>query len=200
MTHPAILILAAGASSRMGGPDKLMQHVNQMPLLAQVIQRAKATNLPVLVTLPDLTHPRARLVHDGGAVPVLVPDWQTGMAASIRTGVAALPKNTNGVMILPADMPDLRSSDLLTMTQAFADTPTAILQATSSQGAPGHPVVFPADLFDALRSLRGDTGARPVIKAHPDRLRPQALPGNHALCDLDTPADWAAWKAAQVID
>ena len=193
----AILILAAGRSSRMGGPDKLMQNADGLPLLTRVIQQAKATNLPVLTTLPDLFHPRAALVRNANVTPVIVPDWSTGMAASIRAGVAALPKNTDAVMILPGDMPDLRTQDLRALAVAHAQSPGTILQATSSTGTPGHPVIFPADLFDELRALQGDTGARPVIKAHPDRRQTHALQGNRALCDLDTPADWADWIAKQ---
>jgi molybdenum cofactor cytidylyltransferase len=197
MPQLAILILAAGASSRMGGRDKLMLDANGTPLLTRVIQRAKATGLPVFVTVPDRDHPRSNLVRDCGASLVVVGDWATGMAASIRTGVAALPEHTHGVMILPGDMPDLQSGDLSTLAEAFTRSQSAIIRATSAKSVPGHPVIFPADLFDALQSLQGDTGARPVISAHMDRLCNHALPGDRALCDLDTPDDWAAWNAAQ---
>ena len=197
MSSLAILILAAGASSRMGGRDKLMQDADGAPLLTRVTDRALATGLPVLVTLPDLTHPRASLVNVGKVTLVAVPDWTSGMSASIRAGVAALPNQTNAVMILPGDMPDLQSGDFLALAKAARTFPDAIIRATSCDGTPGHPVVFPADLFPALRSLSGDQGARAVIKAHEARLCLHALPANRALCDLDTPEDWAAWRATQ---
>lgn len=193
----AILILAAGASSRMGGVDKLMQDIDAIPLLARVIARAMATGLPTYVTLPDLSHPRAQLVRDGGAIPVLVADWATGMAASIRAGIAALPEAIQGVMILPADMPDLQSVDLQDLENTARNAPRNIIRATTQSGVPGHPVIFPANLFAELQAISGDKGARAVISAHRSKVLAHPLPGSRAICDLDTPADWAAWRTAQ---
>jgi len=194
LSHIAILILAAGASSRMGGRDKLMQDAGGMPLLARVTDRAVATGLPVLVTLPDLDHPRADLVNADAVTLVGVPDWASGMSASIRAGVAALPDRTSAVMILPGDMPDLQTVDLLALTRAAHAAPDAIIRAASQDGIPGHPVIFPADLFPELRAVSGDQGGHSVVSAHKTRLHLVELPANRALCDLDTPEDWAAWR------
>lgn len=201
MAHISILILAAGASSRMGhGRDKLMQDANGTPLLARVIARAVATGLPVYVTIPDPDHPRASLVREGGGVPVIATNWASGMAASIRAGVAALPVNTTSVMILPGDMPDLMTEDLQDIARAALSNPGAIIRATAPDATPGHPVIFPAALFGELAELSGDQGARAVVAAHKARLILHALPGTRALVDLDTPADWDAWNAAQLSD
>lgn len=197
MDDTAILLLAAGASARMGNTDKLLQPVDDRPLLARMAARAAATGRPVLVALPGPAHPRAAAIAGSGARPVWVTDAAEGMAASIRAGVAALPDRCAGAMILPADMPDLTTGDLAAMLDAYdsAPPPRPILRATDARGVPGHPVVFPPDLFDALRELHGDTGARGVVAAHRDRLRLLPLPGGHATTDLDTPADWARWRA-----
>ncbi|KPP87635.1 MAG: molybdenum cofactor cytidylyltransferase [Rhodobacteraceae bacterium HLUCCO07] len=186
----AILILAAGASSRMRGRDKLCEDAAGQPLLSRVVTRAMATRIPVLVTLPGPEHPRTGLI--GGAGAVFVPDAQEGMGASIRAGVAALPPGTRAVMILPADMPDITTADLETMRDAFRAAPDQVHRATSEDGTPGHPVVFPARLFPALLTLRGDAGARAVLRGEAIRLVP--LPDRHALTDLDTPEDFAAWR------
>ena len=197
MTKVAILILAAGKSSRMGGRDKLLEDVNGTALLAHVTNRALATGLPVLVAVPDVNHPRATLVKSGTATLIPVPDRDEGMAASIRAGATALLGGNHAVMILPGDMPDLHSSDLTKLVAAFTRQPHNILRATAADGTPGHPVIFPADLVPALIAVTGDAGARSVIRANMDRLQTQALPGNRALCDLDTPQDWAKWRASQ---
>lgn len=194
MPKTVILILAAGASSRMGNEDKLMKDANGAPLLARVIIRAHSTRLPVLVTVPTLDHPRTTLLQGTTAKPIAVPDRSEGMAASIRRGINSLPDQTPGVMILPGDMPDLTTDDLIQLSRAFKNNPDCIIRATSDDGRPGHPVIFPANLFSKLRQITGDQGARAVIKTHMDRLRLVALPGNHAQCDLDTPADWTAWQ------
>jgi molybdenum cofactor cytidylyltransferase len=201
MPQTAILILAAGASSRMGrGRDKLMQDANGIPLLARVIARAVATGLPLYVTIPGPNHPRANLVRDGGGVPVIVTNWADGMSASIQAGLAALPNGTPGVMILPGDMPDLQSKDLQDIAHTAQTNPAAIIRATADDATPGHPVVFPADLFGELANLSGDAGARAVIAAHKNRLILHALPGTRALVDLDTQADWDAWNATHTTD
>ncbi|PCH73146.1 MAG: 4-diphosphocytidyl-2C-methyl-D-erythritol synthase [Rhodobacteraceae bacterium] len=197
MPKIAILILAAGASSRMGDSDKLTQDANGTPLLARVIERAGATSLPVFVTLPDLSHPRANLAHATDATLIAVPDWRSGMSASIKAGIAALPDNTPGVMILPGDMPDLTTTDLQAVAHTAQTHPASIIRATTPDGTAGHPVIFPNDLFAQLQNLTGDLGARAVIRAHQQRLHPHIITGTRALTDLDTPQDWANWRAAQ---
>lgn len=189
----AILILAAGSSTRMGpGRDKLLEPVGGLPLLTLVLERARATGCPVYVCLPSPAHPRARLIEDE-ATPVWVPDADEGMGASIRTGIAALPGTIDAVMILPADMPELTAEDLQTVLKDYE--PGRIARGTSADGKPGHPVIFPRDCFDMLRALGGDQGARGVLAGRADLLQLIALPARHALTDLDTPEAWAAWRA-----
>jgi len=190
MNPLAILLLAAGSSSRMGPKDKLLENVEGQPLLSLISRRAALTGLPCYVTLPDLNHPRAKWI--GSATPVLVPDASEGMAASIRAGIAALPNHIEAVMILPTDMPEIESQDLQHMAAQYHGTDGPILRASAADGKPGHPVVFPRRYFDALRALRGDAGARSVLASQPVQL--VTLPGQRALIDLDTPEAWANWR------
>ncbi|MEW2915106.1 nucleotidyltransferase family protein [Leisingera sp. JC11] len=190
MTTIAILLLAAGASSRMQGRDKLMEDVDGLPLLSLMCRRAALTGLPVYTTLPGLSHPRATAAGDAILVPV--PDAAEGMAASIRRGTAVLPEGTEAVMILPADMPEITAQDMLHLAAHFQGPDSPILRATAEDGTPGHPVLFPQRCFEALKSLQGDQGARGILKA--EMVQTVPLPGRHALTDLDTPEDWAAWR------
>lgn len=195
MGNIAILIPAAGASRRMRGTDKLSQPVDGEPLLRRTARRAAAVARHVTVTLPDHDHPRAALLDGMGVQLVAVPDAHEGMSASLRRGIAYLPKGLDGVMVLPADMPDLDEADLRQIIDAFAAAPQPILfQGTAEDGTPGHPVLFPSDCFAAMRSLTGDRGARDILRSNGHRLRHVPLPGRHALTDLDTPEAWAAWR------
>lgn len=193
-----IVIPAAGASRRMGGRDKLLETIDGRPLLVRQTARALATGAPVVVTLPpDHAGRRAALaaLKDLG-LSVTEIDAGEGMAASLREGARrAAVMAARGMMILPADMPDLDSDDLLTMLRAFQNDPGQIHRGSAANGRPGHPVIFPPRLLSELQSLSGDTGGRGILSR--EDVRPVPLPGNHALTDLDTPEDWAAWRAAR---
>ena len=191
----AILILAAGASSRMQGADKLLQEVDGDPLIATMVRRAATTAGQVFVTVPDLDHARCQHLKNTPATLIPVPQATEGMGVSIATGVAALPETVSAVMILPGDMPELTAADLQTMAQAADNAPQgAILRGTDTTGRPGHPVIFPRSAFPALVKLTGDQGARNVIKTHDGPVLPVTLPEAHALTDLDTPEDWRNWR------
>ncbi|MCR9109305.1 nucleotidyltransferase family protein [Marivita sp. XM-24bin2] len=196
MTQIAIVIPAAGASRRMGARDKLLEPVDGRPLLRGVAQRALAVSEHVFVTLPDPASQRRDALQGLDVSLVMVPDAKDGMSASLRRAAAEVPEGVDGVMILPADMPDLTVEDLQLVAQAFGDSSGAFLvQGAGRDEKPGHPVIFPADLIPALQTLEGDNGARAVLKANASRLIRVALPGDNALIDLDTPDAWTLWRA-----
>ncbi|MCZ8334890.1 MAG: nucleotidyltransferase family protein [Rhodobacteraceae bacterium] len=191
-----ILLLAAGSSSRMRGSDKLLEPVAGSPLLTRIAEAALATGLPVHVALPP-DRPARRAALAGLAVgPVTVPDPAKGMAESLKAGLASLPSGA-GVMLLLADLPEITAEDLITLRDHWRAEPEAILRGAAEDGTPGHPVCFPADLRDDLMTLQGDEGARSVLVRHRARLRLIPLPARHATTDLDTPEEWAAWRAAR---
>ncbi len=194
--QPHILILAAGSSSRMRGGDKLLEQVDGAPQLARITKAALATGLPVTVALPPDRPNRQAALRGLPAQCVTVPDPAQGMAASLVAGLASIPRHA-GVMLLLADLPDITAKDLITLRDAWAQEPQAILRGADCDGTPGHPVCLPPDLRDDLMTLKGDEGARAVLVRHRARMRLIALPDHHATTDLDTPEDWAAWRAAR---
>ena len=192
----ALALLAAGSASRMRGRDKLLEPMDGAALLRHLAHQALEAGLgPVAVTLrqPD---PAREAVLDGLALTRLpVPDAAEGMAASLRQAALwAAQSGSIGLMICPADMPELTAADFTTLAQGFtADGPPH--RATSATGRPGHPVLFPARLLPSFAALKGDQGARLLLETHSPRLI--ALPGNRALTDLDTPEDWATWRGSR---
>ncbi|MBN8294881.1 nucleotidyltransferase family protein [Rhodobacter sp. NTK016B] len=190
MAALACVLLAAGSSRRMRGADKLLEPVDGMPLLRrQALALLAAECGRVAVTLPP-DRPAREAALEGLTLDRLsVPDALTGMSASLRA--AARWAGNRTLMVVPADMPELTAEDFARVARACdGKTP---LRATAEDGTPGHPVVFPATLLGSLADLHGDEGARSVLKAHPPALL--ALPGRHAVTDLDTPEAWAAWRA-----
>ncbi|MDZ7710984.1 MAG: nucleotidyltransferase family protein [Roseovarius sp.] len=193
----AILVPAAGASRRMRGRDKLMECVRGRALLADRVAVALGTGLDVLVTLPPGGDDRAKALEPL-AGPRLwveeVADAAEGMAASLRRGAEwAGAQRALALMVLLPDLPDLAQEDLRAVLDAFDGE--RIVRATAEDGRAGHPVVFPARCLSELAALKGDAGARAVLAAH--EVTHVALPGRRAVTDLDTPEDWAAWRARQ---
>ena len=195
MTPPVILLLAAGSSSRMRGADKLMEPVEGVPLLLRQARVALATGVPVIVTLP-LDRPARNAALSGlDLITVPVPDAALGLSASIRAGVGAA--GVRPVLVLLADLPEITTDDLSRLLARHAAAPDLILRATAADGTPGHPVLFPEWALGGLAALTGDSGARDLLWQYRDRTEMVALPARHAVTDLDTPEDWAAWRAAR---
>ena len=188
----AILILAAGRSSRMRGEDKLLQKIDGTPQLTRITQVALATGAEVYVSLGPDDKKRADVLPTKTQI-ISVHNAKDGMGASIAAGVSRLPEDIQAVMITPADMPELTQDDLMKMLVKSQDHPTAILRATGA-GKTGHPVVFPRACFSKLVQLTGDIGARSVVAESGLEVVSVPLPDVHALTDLDTPEDWENWR------
>ena len=193
-----IILLAAGASSRMKGEDKLMQEVDGQPLLRRQVDMAQSVaGDAVYVALPPAPHPRYNVLQGCDVITVEVADAAEGMNASLRRAFSALPKSASAAMLLLADLPDLTGDDLLKIADAVAPQDgTRIWQGATSDGAPGHPIVFDAALFPKVQRLRGDAGAKSVVQENHDKCLLVPLPGNRARLDLDTPEAWTAWRTA----
>ena len=191
----AILILAAGASSRMGDEDKLLWQIDGQPLLVRSVKLALATGATVGVTLP-VPGTKRREILDGLDVRFIdVPDAQTGMSASLKAGAEEF-ANYDGLAILPADMPNLTTEDLKSTIKVFEQhNGQRLVRGHAESGAPGHPVIFPRKVFADFASLSGDKGAARMLKNH--IVIDHTLPDDNAVIDLDTPQDWAKWRKSQ---
>jgi CTP:molybdopterin cytidylyltransferase MocA len=188
----AILLLAAGQSARMQGRDKLLEKVGDQPVLALLASRALAVG-PVYVTLPSPDHPRCAVLP-AAANRVFVQDPHMGMSASLRAGIAGLPNDVSGVIILPADMPDITEQDLAAVRQRALDTDAAIIRAATPDGRFGHPTYFAASQFPRFADLTGDRGGAVLFKHMGQLTQTVTLDGDRAVLDLDTPEDWAAYR------
>jgi CTP:molybdopterin cytidylyltransferase MocA len=125
-----------------------------------------------------------------------VADAAQGMAQSLRAGLKATPKDCAGMLVGLADMPDITSDDYCDIINAFRDDPNSNIQRAASQdGSAGNPVLLPAWALKDPSLFKGDAGARHLLRQYADKVRLVHLPEDHAITDLDTPQDWAAWRA-----
>jgi len=192
MSSATVLLLAAGASSRMKGRDKLMEEVAGEPLLRVMARRAAKAG-PLRVTLPNGNDARAKALDGIDCEIVPLPAGCT-QSDSLAAGVKGL---SGPVLVVLADMPEVTAHDMHLLLALSQQAPKAILRAASKDGTPGNPVLFPADLLAELQTIKGDKGARDLLKTHQARVHLVPLPDRRALTDLDTREDWAAWRAAQ---
>lgn len=195
MTVP-ILILAAGASRRMLGRDKLLIPVDGVALLRHVVGRALATGHPVLVTLPAGDVARRDALRGLDVQIISVENSGLGMAQSLQAGIHEIPKVSAGLLVGLADMPDVTTDDYLSIINDFiVDPDVSIHRAARHDGTAGNPVLLPRWALKDRELIIGDAGARPLLRRYTDRVRLVKLPNNHATTDLDTPEDWAVWSA-----
>ncbi len=183
-----ILLLAAGASTRMRGRDKLLEDVAGEPLLRLMARRAAKAG-PTRVVLPEGNAARAAVLEGVEAEIVTLP--QGTMSDSLAAGVVGL---SGPVLVMLADMPEVTAHDLHLLIALSRQAPDAILRAAGADGTPGNPVLFPASLLPELARIKGDKGARGLLKQQAARVHLVPLPGHHATIDLDTPEDWDAWR------
>lgn len=186
-----ILLLAAGASTRMRGADKLMETVDNQPLIRLMAARCAKAGTTRVVVGPDQAKRREALADLD--VEIVEATDTDGMAASIRVGVDGLKNKT--IMIVLADMPEVTAADIHLLLSLHAQGLSPIIQAAGRDGTPGQPVVFAEKYLKKLGTLQGDEGAKSILKAHARDVALIPLKDQRATTDLDTPEDWAAWRA-----
>ena len=195
MTEPsrcALLILAAGASTRMERPKQLLA-VDGQPLLRRVTEAGLAA--PVAVVVVVLGARAAEIAPCLGGLPVQIvvnPGWAEGMGSSLRLGIrtvaAVLPAPEFAVVAL-GDQPDFTAAQLERLIETQRATGRPIV-AADYDGVRGPPVLFAAKYFPALQALQGDTGARALLQAHAHEVATVPFPKT---ADLDTPADYEGY-------
>ena len=191
----AIVILAAGASSRMRGRDKLFESVGGTPILTRLVHFAQDCG-DVYVTLPHPDHPRHNLLTDTRALHIYVPDAADGMSASIKRACAAVSETSaTGMMILTGDLPDLTEAHFAQICAEWAKDETRYVQAKDRDGKPGHPVIIPKSGWDDIETLQGDIGLRNILREK--RIEYVSFQDYGPTLDLDTPEAWDAWRAAR---
>jgi molybdenum cofactor cytidylyltransferase len=189
---PAAIVLAAGASRRLGQPKQLLMHGGET-LLARAIRLAgEAGATPVLTVLgADFEIICASVALDQ-TILVINDKWQQGIATSIHAGLKALDviaPDATGALILTCDQPRLTAAHLTDLFETFAAQPGPSIAASAYAGVLGTPAVFPRSSFTHLRALRGDKGARAFLVNRPCPLIAVPFPGGEI--DIDTPADLA---------
>jgi molybdenum cofactor cytidylyltransferase len=178
------VVLAAGLSSRMGGTNKLLATLDGMPLVRRTAERAVASKAArTIVVTGHMADDVGAAVGGSGADSVFNPDYRSGLASSLRAGLAAA-GDTDAIMVLLADMPAVETTHLDRLIAAFTARPDAIIRAASG-GRGGNPVILPRVLFSEIARLEGDLGARALIEGSGLEILDVEI-GEGAHLDVDT--------------
>jgi molybdenum cofactor cytidylyltransferase len=189
------VVLAAGHSRRMGARNKLLENIADKPVVRHAVEAAVAAAAePVLVVTG---HDESRVRACLSDLPVEFarnPDPGAGMAASISTGIAALPPGLDGALILLGDMPAIAAATMDALIDAFDPAGGRTICIPEHQGSRGHPVLFARRFFKDLLELHGDIGARLVLRDYGDQVVAVPVNDRGILIDLDTPNAFADYR------
>ena len=191
MADIAAIVLAAGRATRFGaGPDdsKVFATLDGKPLVAHVVATALGSGAShVFVVVGQAAH-RATPIFDGQRSVTLLHNtgFASGMATSIKAGIAALPHAVDGALILLGDMPLVSSATLARLIAMFdGQRPDAVVPCYG--GRKGNPVLIGRSLFKEMLTLTGDRGARSILEEAARNVVFCELDDPHVLTDIDTP-------------
>ncbi|GEO04891.1 hypothetical protein AAE02nite_25550 [Adhaeribacter aerolatus] len=192
MASVGLILLAAGSSSRLGEPKQNLLYEGQ-PLLQRAIQTALASSCEqVLVLLGSNAEAFQASLNDLPVQTIFNPDWQEGMASSIRQGILALndlAPDIDGAIIMVCDQPFVTTALLNDMVEQKRLHGHGII-ACSYQDTLGTPALFDKQFFPELLALQIQEGAKKLLFRHAEVVTPIDFP--LGTFDIDTPQDYEA--------
>ena len=193
------ILLAAGASSRMGQPKALLDFDGR-PAIQLALDAFRGYGTPIVVLGPNHQEIRSRAAL--GHVRVMLnlnPD--TGQTASLQAALSILPKDVDGFFFMPVDYPLVASAAVGRLAEAFRaeKDPLKKIFVPSHDMKSGHPILCRREMGEEFIALREGGSARDVVKRVNSRLTYVIYPEAYVLMDMDTPEDYRrcleAWRA-----
>jgi molybdenum cofactor cytidylyltransferase len=186
--HVAAIVLAAGRSSRMGGPNKLLAELGGRPLVRIVVEEALASRARPVIVVTGHQHERVEAALTGLDVMLVHnPAYAEGLSTSLKAGIAATPVSADGVIVCLGDMPHVDARLIDRLLAAFDPEQGALIVVPTIAGKRGNPVVWSRRFFADLAALTGDVGARGLIAAYSEAIAEVPATDAAAFTDIDTP-------------
>ena len=183
------IVLAAGASSRMGEPKPLLE-VDGVPFLERAIKLLRTAGCRYVVTVVNNGDDWITRLADASGAAIVINDVAgSEQIDSLRLGIANLPDGYDGVIVLPVDYPRVQQETVTRLIAEFSQHPAPVLNP-AYKGKPGHPVIFARDVVTELLHPDLPHGARTVIEHHTADARTIEVDDPGVLIDIDTPADY----------
>jgi molybdenum cofactor cytidylyltransferase len=190
------VVLAAGKSSRMGGPNKLLAEIGGKPLVRIVVDAVLASRARPVVVVTGHQRDKVEAALAGLSVKfVHNPHFADGLGTSLKAGIAALPAEADGAIVCLGDMPQVDAALIDRLIGAFDPDHGALVVLPTIDGKRGNPVVWSRRFFPDLMAVEGDVGARYLIGRYTEAVAEVPLTGTAALTDVDTPEALEAVRA-----
>ena len=187
----AVIVLAAGASTRMGRQKLTLPLADGRPLVRAAVEQVLAADLDdVVVVLGREAEAVASALRGLPIQTVVNPRYAEGQSTSLRAGLDALAQDTEAAVVALGDQPLPDPRLLRQLVEAFRASGRPIVAPLYRDGR-GNPVLFASSVFDELRRVEGDRGGRPVIARDPARVAEVAVDAPMP-ADIDTPDDYEA--------
>ncbi len=192
----AAVVLAAGRSTRMGPVNKLIAEIGGKPLVRLAAEQALASQAKPVIVVTGHQQDRVAAALEGLPVRfVHNPDYAEGLGTSLRAGIAAVPENVDGAIVLLGDMPQVDAALVDKLLAAFDPERGALVVVPTIDGKRGNPVVWSRRFFPELMAISGDVGARHLIGSYGEVVTEVPVTGHAAFADVDTPEALRTVKA-----
>jgi molybdenum cofactor cytidylyltransferase len=186
------VVLAAGASTRMGRPKQLLP-LGQTTVLTRTLENVRSAGLDdiVLVLGASAEEIRRQLPQSllEGLRIVVNQAYEQGMASSLREGLSAVDQESDAVLIVLGDQPFLQPQTLRQIIDGYFRSKAQIVVPTY-RGERGNPVLLDRSLFSEALVLEGDVGCRAIFSNHLEGISKVEVEDMGVLLDLDDPADY----------
>jgi len=194
------IVLAAGRSTRMGGPNKLLEEINGKALVRMATEHALASRArPVIVVTG---HQKERVERALSGLPVTFvhnPDFAEGLSTSLKAGIAAVPAEMDGAVVCLGDMPQVSAALIDRLITVFDPERGALVAIPTIAGKRRNPVLWSRRFFPDLMAVEGDVGARHLIGGYGEAVVEVPVEDEAALTDVDTPEALTAVRAAMTV-
>jgi molybdenum cofactor cytidylyltransferase len=182
------IVLAAGRSTRMGGPNKLLAELDGKKLVRIATEQALASKASEVIVVTGHQTELVEQALQGLKVRfVKNPDFAGGIASSVKAGIAAVPETSDGAVVCLGDMPLIDAGLIDRLIDGFAPDRGNLIVVPVSEGRRGNPVLWSRRFFKELMTLDGDVGARHLIAKHTEAVAEVPVDGESAFLDIDTP-------------
>lgn len=181
------ILLAAGKSTRMGA-NKLLTPVDGKAMVRHSAEALLASSAAPVLVVTGHERERVETALNGLDVRFIDnPAYATGLASSLKAGIAALPKDVDGAVVALGDMPLVAGRHVNRLIAAFSPAERRTIIVPVHAGERGNPVLWGREYFAEMLTLDGDRGAKSLMESHEDHVTEIAMRSDAVLADFDTP-------------